>query len=270
MNGRRGIAGLVGVTALTLASGWIGHRVNTSVGEVGMQSAGAGIWITTPLAAVTAARLLGRGGAPGGWDPRTGHRWYAVAAATFPAVTGAALGLGRAAGWVHTDRFDGRRLTTSMVSSVGPGLLKNVLEEAVWRGYLTSELVDRRLPDPVVYLGTGLVWGLWHVPYYLYFLPEDQMREVLDVPRGVFALIATGTMVAWAVPFAELFRLSGSVWPCVVMHTVEDALNPLVLDGHARLAAERKALISPVVGLLPSVLHLAVGLALRAVRRRRG
>lgn len=256
------------VTSVTLASGWIGHLINRVRDEEGMNSPGAGIWITTPLAAVTLTRVLRRTDASAGWDPRAHPRWYAAAAAAFPAVTAAALVIGRRAGWVDTSAMDLPRLARSMAVSLGPGLAKNVFEESVWQGYFTAELIDRRVPDAGVYLGTGLVWALWHVPYWLYFLPQEEARKILDVPRGLFALRLGCVVVAWAVPYAELFRLSGSLWPGVLMHTVEDMLNAVFTEEHARIAAGRQALISPIVGA-PAAVHLGLGLVLRAVRRRR-
>lgn len=259
---------LGGVTAATLSSGWLGALVNRARDEEGMNSPGAGIWIATPLAAVTAVRLLRRSATTGRWTLRTRPRWYAVAAGAFPAVTAAALGIGRAAGWVDVSSMDLRRVVNPMAKSFGPGMVKNVFEEAVWRGYFTDELVKRSLPDAAVYLGTGLVWTLWHVPYYLWFIPEDELREVFDVSRRMWGLVAFVPMMTWAVSYTELYRLSGSVWPCVLMHTVEDMLNHLFIDGHARIAPERDIIISPVVGMLPAALHLGLGLALRALRRR--
>lgn len=268
MNRSRDDRWLGGVTAATVSSGWLGAAVNRARGEEGMNSPGAGIWIATPLVAVTVARLLRRSGTSGRWTLRARPRWYVVAAAAFPAVTAAALGIGRAAGWVDVSAMNLRRVVKPMARSFGPGVVKNVFEEAVWRGYFTDELVDRGLPDAAVYLGTGLAWTLWHVPYYLWFIPEDELREVFDVPRRAWALVACVPMMAWAASYTELYRLSGSVWPCVLMHAVEDMLNHLFTDGHARIAPRRDIVISPVVGVLPAALHLGLGLALRALRRR--
>lgn len=266
----RGWGGVATVAAASLLGGWVGVRVNERLGRPHeMDSPGSGIWVVSPLVSATLVRVLDRGSAPGGWDPRTHPGWYAVAAAAYPAVDALALGAGKVAGRVDTSGWDSGRLAASALRSVGPAVVKNVLEESVWRGYLTSELVERRVPDAGIYLGTGLLWGLWHLPYYLHFLPEETMREVLDVPRPVFAAIAVGVASAWAVPFTELFRLSGSVWPVVLMHTVEDALNPMLLEGHVRIDPRSKAALSPVVGVLPAALHIGLGLGLRALRRRR-
>lgn len=65
----------------------------------------------------------------------------------------------------------------------------------------------------------------------------------------IFAAIAVGVILAWTVTFTELYRLTGSVWPAVVMHAMEDAfVNTLVWDEHARIVEERKLLVSPIVG----------------------
>lgn len=82
----------------------------------------------------------------------------------------------------------------------------------------------------------GAIWGLWHVPYYLFFLPEEQMRFILDVPRPVFAALAVVVMMMWGVLFTEVYRMAKSIWP--------------------------------VVGLLPASLYLLLGLGLRAYRLR--
>ena len=64
-----------------------------------------------------------------------------------------------------------------------PGIvLKNVAEEGAWRGYLTPALIGRQLPDPWVWLIVGMIWSLWHLPYYFWFLDEALLRSVLDVP----------------------------------------------------------------------------------------
>lgn len=162
-------------------------------------------------------------------------------------------------------------LGVAFASTLVPQLVKNVFEEAVWRGYFVGELDARRCGDPVVYLVSGGVWGLWHLPYHLYLLPEEQIRSVMDVPRGLFALAACAVMMLWGVLFAELFRLARSIWPLVLAHAVEDAtVNPLVFDGHLEIQPGFEWLISPIVGLLPAVILLGLGLWLRRIRRDRG
>jgi hypothetical protein len=69
--------------------------------------------------------------------------------------------------------------------------------------------------------------------------------------------------------FTELFRVTKSVWPCVILHTVEDSLiNLLVISGYISIAAGKEILISPINGIITSILYVAVGLGIRAYRKR--
>jgi hypothetical protein len=70
--------------------------------------------------------------------------------------------------------------------------------------------------------------------------------------------------------FTELFRVTKSVWPCVILYTVEDSLiNPLVISGYISIAAGKEILISPINGIITSILYLAVGIGIRAYRRKK-
>lgn len=263
---------LLGVAGLTLASGWIGVGLNRILRQRNsMESPGTLAWITAPLAATFVERMTRPNAAPSGWSSRVSQEWpwYAVGAATFPAVTVGALRYGEFRGWVDASRLDKHALATKSLTLLAPAMLKNVFEEAVWRGYFTSELQQRRISDGALSLSVGLIWGLWHAPYYLFFLPEEEIRRVLDVSRPRFTATAVATIVAWTVPYTELYRLSGSIWPCVVMHAFEDAfVNTLVLDGHLEIASDRKYLVSPTVGINPSAIYVAVGLTMRRFRLR--
>ena len=146
----------------------------------------------------------------------------------------------------------------------------NIFEETAWRGYLTSQLVNLDLNDLKLYLVVACVWALWHLPYYLVFLPEADLRAVMPVSRAIYVVVAFTTFISWTVMFTELFRVTKSVWPCVILHTVEDSLiNPLVISGYISIAAGKEILISPINGIITSILYVAVGLGIRAYRRRR-
>ena len=92
------------------------------------------------------------------------------------------------------------------------------------------------------------MWGAWHIPYYLYFLDRAVLQQVTDLPLAAFIVAAIGVMIAWAIAYGELFLLTRSIWPAVLMQSVEDAfVNPLFTEGRivvdegglARLACER-------------------------------
>lgn len=263
---------LIIVTLGTLASGWIGAGLNTVLEQPHQaESLGALVWLVTPLLLVVVARLLRRASSPGRWTPRFRQAWrmYLVALLAFPVVTAITAGMAGAIGQVDASGLKWESLLPVVATGVGAGLIKNLFEEAVWRGWFTGEFDAKLTPDWVVYLGVGAIWGLWHVPYYLFFLPEEQMRFILDVPRPVFAALAVVVMMMWGVLFTEVYRTAKSIWPVVLLHAVEDAtVNPLVIDGHLRIDPGAAWWASPVVGLLPATMYLLLGLGLRAYRLR--
>jgi hypothetical protein len=75
------------------------------------------------------------------------------------------------------------------------------------------------------------------------------------------------TMVCWAVMFIELYRVTKSIWPGVLLHMVEDSLvNPLVVSGFVSIAAGKEILISPIIGITTSILYLLIGFGIRTYR----
>ena len=63
--------------------------------------------------------------------------------------------------------------------------------------------------------------------------------------------------------------MTKSVWPLVIMHTMEDAvINPLLLLGIVVVEKEQAALFSLSVGLVPNILYLIVGLFIRKWRKK--
>lgn len=68
--------------------------------------------------------------------------------------------------------------------------------------------------------------------------------------------------------FVEIYRLTNSVWPVVLMHAMEDSLiNPLVIDGYIKITGNNEIFISPICGLIAATLYLSIGLWLRKRRK---
>lgn len=260
------------IAVLTLASGWIGVAVNAALGEPqGVDSLGTLIWITTPVLLVLFIRFTRRAESPGRWRPRLKQNWpwYLLAIAVFPALSVIGIALGAVTGGSLAGMQIGTLIGAGAVA-LGPALVKNVAEEVVWRGYFVGTFEARGWNDWAIYTISGAVWALWHAPYYLFFLPEDQVRAVTDLPRWGFALLASVVLLLWSVLFAEVFRLTRSIWPAVILHAVGNStINPLIIEGHLTLAPGTEWLVSPVIGLVPSLLIAGLGLWLRKVRRQR-
>ena len=257
-------------TALTLASGWIGLLVDDALGTAhSLQGQGSLVWIMTPILVGAVLALSDpslRRSYAASWLPGK-LRAYGVAIGVFPLSFAAAIAVGWAAGWLTPSGLGafGGVVAASAVATV----LKNVAEEGAWRGYLTPALIGRRLPDPWIWLVVGMIWGLWHIPYYLWFLDESLIRSVWDVPPIVYALIAIAISICWAPLFTELRILSGSIWPGLIAHSIANLSQIPLSMGGLPITPGRDLLVSPLVGVIPNAIVAAAGLGLWARRTGR-
>lgn len=272
---RKTVRNLVLFSFIVMASGWIGLLVDQGLKDQPEgNTLGMGLWLVLPLVTVLVLRLFaGDGWKDSGLHPRfKGNlKWYLVALLTFPLITAIVLLVGALLGWID---ISGLRTPPSFIGVVigllASQFIKNIFEESVWRGYLTSKLVQLKLKDRYIYGVAGVIWGGWHIPYYLFFLPTADMYSVLPVDKLTFTAIAIATMIGWSIMFVELFRITGSIWPCILMHSVEDSLiNPLVIDGYITISPGKEWLVSPISGILTTLLYVGVGLLLRAQRLRK-
>ena len=261
---------LVVFSVVTLGSGWIGLLVDNALGiPHSMEALGTLIWIMTPLLAGAVMALsdpaLRRSYATS-WLPGR-LRSYGVALAVFPLSFAIAIAIGWAAGWLSPAGLGafGGFVAAGVLGTV----LKNVAEEGAWRGYLAPALIGRQLSAPWVWLVSGMIWSLWHIPYYVWFIDEALIRPVYDVPPIVYALMTVPIMICWAPLFTELRILSGSLWPGLVAHSIANLTQIPLSMGGLPIAAGRNLLVSPLVGIVPNAFILAVGLGLWARRTGR-
>ena len=261
---------LVVFSVVVLGSGWIGLLVDDALGAAhSMKGQGSLVWIMTPLLVGAVLALsdpsLRRSYAVS-WLPGR-LRAYGVAIGVFPLSFVVAIAVGWAAGVLSPGGLGA--FGSAVAVNVLPTVLKNIAEEGAWRGYLTPGLLRRRLPDPAVWLVVGVVWGAWHLPYYLWFLDESLIRSVYDVPPIIFALIAVPVTICWVPLFTELRILSGSIWPGLIAHSIANLIQiPLTLGG-LPIKPGWGLLVSPMVGIIPNAIVLAAGLGLWARRTGR-
>ncbi|MDD3705100.1 MAG: CPBP family glutamic-type intramembrane protease [Clostridiaceae bacterium] len=258
---------------IVIISGWIGVLVDSLLTEQPEgDSLGMGIWLVMPLLAAFIIILFSKvSWRDLGFKPnfKGNMKWYLASAIIFPVVTAIVLLIGTLTNWIDLSAFNLRSFILAFCSTLLVNFIINIFEETAWRGFLTSQLLKLNLNDWKLYLIVGCVWYLWHLPYYLVFLPEADIRAVMPVSRTVYAVVAFTTYLSWTVMFTELFRVTKSVWPCIILHTVEDSLiNLLVISGYINIATGKEILISPINGVITSILYIAVGIGIRAYRRR--
>jgi membrane protease YdiL (CAAX protease family) len=163
-------------------------------------------------------------------------------------------------------------LALSLLFALGllPQFVKNIFEEAAWRGYLAPKVYSLHLNDFAGHLIVGLVWGAWHIPYYLFFLDRALLHSFTTLDLAIFIPLAIVVMISWAMVYGEIRLLTNSIWPAVLMHMVEDAfLNQLFTARYIQIMPGRDWLVSPVNGLISVCLFIALGVGLRQWRKRK-
>jgi len=234
---------------IAVICGWIGVGVDKLLREPSnLESLGALIFIATPLLCTILLRLFGGDG----WKDlplklkfKQNTFWYLFAFAIYPVVIGLTLFFGNLMGWTDASKFSIVAYLPIFAAAFWPEFIKNIFEESVWRGYLTVKMEQLTKNEWLIYLVVALVWQIWHLPYYLILLDDAYLAKFF--PYGEVLFVITGFFVigVWTIMYTEIFFLSHSLWLVVLMHTMEDALNPLISEGFVNIPSEYNWLISP-------------------------
>ena len=244
---------LVIFTILALSAGWLGAWVNMVVPSPSpQQSLGILIFIMLPFLAVFLLRGFGKDGwkdfglrlnLKGNWG------WYLLALLMYSAATLLTLGLGAVFGSVS---FEGLRTQGfgALLSVIGLGfamsLMKNIGEEFAWRGYLTPRFKALGLGNFANHMLTGAIWGLWHIPYWLFMLGPAIINEYSSL--GVTGFIVMGLLGIFptALVYGELRLKTDSLWPAFLAHNVTNAMSAqLVMEGFVTLKPNTELFFSP-------------------------
>ncbi len=98
------------------------------------------------------------------------------------------------------------------------GLLIFIGEEFGWRSYLLEKL--RPLGRWKALALSGVLWSLWHAPLLL--LPNGiygEGKDAAGAATAAFVFILLGFIIGW------LYLESGSVWPCVLLHSFNNLIS---------------------------------------------
>ena len=256
---------------VAISCGWIGVRVNQLLGEPSnLESLGSGIFIASPIVCMILLRLLGGDG----WKdfplkPRfkQNTRWYIFAIAVYPVVIGITLFVGKLLGWVDVSKFSIAAYLPVFATAFLPVFIKNILEETAFRGYLTVKMEQLTKNEWVIYVVVAFVCQIWHLPYNFIFLDDAYQATFFPYSKELFVLVSFVVIAVWTIMYTEIFFLSRSLLLVVLMHSMKDALNPLISEGFTVISPDKTLLLSPLFGLIPTLIYLAIGLYLRRIRK---
>ena len=101
-------------------------------------------------------------------------------------------------------------------------------EEIGWRGFLVPELA-KQFGFTKTALLVGVIWALWHFPAILLTDYNIGVAAWCAIPCFTVCVIGISFVMTW------LRLKSGSVWPCVLLHTIHNmfiqaVLTPMTID----------------------------------------
>ena len=267
-----------------VGAGWLGVAADRAGGsELANEAAfsdGGGtpgmlLFILGPVVTALALYFVSRDGAgPLGLTLRFPHRarWFAAATALYPVITAISLGAGLAAGAVTFTPTGSQPLLAAFLTVFAVQLVKNPIEEFVFRGYGTRTAMALGLPGKATpHLLVGVVWSAWHLPLYLVWTSDADMRLVTSLSWPVFLALMFAGLTAAALLYGELRVRTGSIWPGVVLHSMSNAIaTPLIVNGHLDFTGHADALFSPIASSVVVMLIFgALGLLLVSRRADR-
>jgi len=261
---------------VVLAIGWVGRGLDILMGNAASESLGMLLWLTAPIG----ISLLLRAFAGDGWKDfgikpnfKGNASWYVIAILVYPVLTALVLVIGRGLGLITFPNFSLNTLglvLQAFTLGLLPQFIKNIFEEAAWRGYLAPKVYSLRLNYFVGHLIVGIVWGAWHIPYYLFFLDRGVLQNFTTLNLAAYIPVSIVVMISWAMVYGEIRLLTNSIWPAVLMHMVEDAfLIQLFTEHHIQIIPRTDWLVSPMNGLISIFFFIALGVGLRQLRKRR-
>ncbi len=253
---------------VSLMAGSFGYWVDQILTEQPEgNSLGMGLWLVLPFFTGVILRIINKNMKEMGFLPRfRGNRkWYTVAVCVFPGITLLCSLIAWITRGLMIDDVEVMTLIVLMLSTFLASCIQSIFEEFAWRGCLVPYLVKTGMNDWYIYFLSGLVWGVWHITYYLYFLPEEYF---VDTSREMLVVSGIVIMVLWSPLFVELRRVTDSVWPCVILHSMQGAVPTLlfVTEKVLRMEESHSFMLNPVSGILQPVVIFGLGLQLRKYR----
>ena len=256
---------------VTLGSGWFGVFIDSIlVDQPEGNSLGMGLWLILPLITSIILRIVNHDWKDAGIKLffRKNWKWYLVAVLIYPFSMLLSVLIAIIFGMVEIKQISIITYFSIILVTIPGNIIKNIFEEFSWRGYLAPKLIALKLNDWSIYLITGFVWSFWHAAYYLVFLPDTYFEETTR-----FKMLISGwiIMTCWSVMFVEIRRLTNSVWPCVIMHTIEEAVPTasVTIGGYIVFSQSQRIWFDPISGILVNVIFVIIGLLLRAHRMKK-
>ena len=179
MRGRDKIT-LVIFVFVTITSGMLGYLLDQILTEQPEgNSLGMGLWLVLPFLTGIVLRIINKDLNKIGALPnfKNNMKWYAVAFLVFPCTMLTCIVVAKILGGLIVRETNLGALFIVMLTTFFANCIKNIFEEFAWRGCLVPYLEKAEMNDWFLYFISGLIWGMWHTTYYMFFLPDEYFAE---------------------------------------------------------------------------------------------
>lgn len=253
---------------VTITAGIFGYLLDQILTEQPEgNSLGMGLWLVLPFLTGIVLQIINKDLKQIGAKPnfKNNLKWYAVSVLVFPCVMLVCIIAAKLMGGLIVGEIELSELFVLMLTTFFANCIKNIFEEFAWRGCLVPYLEKTGMNDWFLYASSGLVWGMWHITYYMFFLPDEYFTEI---SRPMMVVVGIFMMIFWSPLFVELRRLTKSVWPCVLLHSMEDAVPTMlfVTANVFRIKEIYADMLDPIRGIVPTAIVFIIGLGLRSYR----
>lgn len=237
---------------------WLGLGLDFLLGNDPSQGLGILLFILAPVGMAIAVSIKDKGLRLLGLRMNLKHhiRWY-VFALVLDFVLFSILFLTGYFGNGFENKLTGS-LTSSIVNTILATLpmtiIKNICEEIGWRGYLSNRLLEK-MDFRIAAAVTGLIWGTWHLPYWLIITPRETFLAYSPYTSMVFIVAMNYiSLISLSFLYNRIRVLANSVWPVILLHTMNNVfVSSLFLN--LTYHSQTKWLLSPAIN---GVIYLAL------------
>lgn len=275
-NNKQTVRNLAIFTFLVIALGWIGWLIYFIGGDEKSHELGLLIFIISPIG----ASFLLRAFAGDGWNDlgikpgiKKNILWYTLSILVYPVIITLVLVIGSAFGAVSFPDFSSDTVGLFIQAFAVlflPYFFKNIFEEFGWRGYLAPKMLTLGLNDMVAHLIVGIIWAVWHLPYYLGLIDISMIEGCTTQSLAMFIPFVIIGITASSIVYGEIRIRTDSVWPAVLMHSISNVIILcLILDNYIEISSEMELLFTPgMEGVLSIIFITMVGVGLYLLRKR--
>lgn len=241
----------VAIVLSSLATVWLGRAIDDAPALAGLDMLG---WLAGPALFAIVYLTLGRQWGTAGLVPRLrgNGQWFLLAATLPSSIAGTFLLVNQVTGLVTLTPSAAKTGAVAGLAGLAVFALKNVVEEFVFRGFLTGRLAHTRLAGLPGHVLTGLIWSCWHIVYWVTLLPEGTIDRVSGLPTSAFVAVGFVALTLQSILLGELRMVTGSIWAGWLLHTLNNALLTGLVAANAVPRGDLTAMIMTPVdfGLL--------------------